>query len=155
MRVSVNTVRIHTIIRVLLGLVFVWASWDKIFNPQAFAGIIENYKILPDILIWPVAVILPWLEIISGALLISGYMVRGSAFIINVLTLTFIIALTCNLYRGIDITCGCFSLLARSSNTYMLLIRDIVILITGIWVLFFHVNRNSGEFRTWNFRAER
>ena len=47
--------------RVILGAVFIYASIDKIRNPEAFAKAVYNYQILPDSLINLTAIALPWL----------------------------------------------------------------------------------------------
>jgi len=44
--------------RLLLGGVFVYASIDKIAFPNEFSGVVENYEILPSVLIKPVAVLI-------------------------------------------------------------------------------------------------
>ena len=64
---------IYTVMRILIGVIFVWASWDKMLNPDGFARIIENYQILPDSFIAPTALLLPWVEALCGVLLISGW----------------------------------------------------------------------------------
>ena len=33
--------------RLILGAVFIYASWDKILNPDDFAKAIGNYHVLP------------------------------------------------------------------------------------------------------------
>ena len=38
------------IVRVLLGAVFLWASFDKIMDPSKFARDIANYHIIPLLL---------------------------------------------------------------------------------------------------------
>jgi len=118
--------------RIILGSVFIFASIDKIFHPEAFAGILHNYKLLPDILIYFPALFLPWIELIAGAFLIAGIYVRGSTFILNALLLLFILAITTNIIRGINFDCGCFSTLpGESGSTYLLLFRDLLLLIPG------------------------
>ena len=37
--------------RLVLGLIFIYASVDKIYHPAEFAQVISNYQILPDALI--------------------------------------------------------------------------------------------------------
>lgn len=129
---------LYIFLRMLLGVIFIWAASDKIMDPRGFAVIIGNYMILPDYLINIVAVILPWLEGLCGLLLITGYLVRGSTIIINLLLIVFIIALSLNIFRGIDINCGCFSLEAKYSTTmYYSLLWNLPILAAGLWVLFF------------------
>ena len=127
---------IYRLVRVILGALFVIASWDKIIDPEAFAKIIENYKILPPQLVNPTAYILPWIEAVSGILLIFGVYVKGCALIFNSLMVVFIVLLTINQIRGLDVACGCFSLsLETSKSMYYYIVRDIVILSAGLWVL--------------------
>ncbi|MBL0699535.1 MAG: hypothetical protein JJV92_01480 [Desulfosarcina sp.] len=78
-------------------------------DPAGFGRIIQNYRILPDVLINPVSVILPWLEALTEILLISGFFITGASMIITLMMLTFISAFLINIYRGIDVSCGCFS----------------------------------------------
>ena len=126
---------LYIFLRMALGLVFVWAASSKILDPNGFAAIIKNYMILPDYLINTVAVVLPWLEALCGILLITGYLVHGSAFIVNILLIVFIFALSLNIFRGVDINCGCFSLGTNShTDMYSSLLRDLPLLALGIWV---------------------
>jgi len=125
--------RVYTILRVLFGLLFVWASWDKILHPAAFAEVIHNYRILPDLLIHPAAIILPWLEMGCGILLVIGQMTGGGLIILNGLLLIFGAVLGLSLYRGLDINCGCFSLGAKGERVaWETLVRDFVLLGLGL-----------------------
>jgi hypothetical protein len=125
--------RIYTILRVLFGLLFIWASWDKILNPGAFAEVLFNYRVLPNLLIHPAAIILPWLEMGCGILLVVGRMTGGSLIILNGLLLIFGAALGLSLYRGLDINCGCFSLGAKGERVaWQTLARDFVLLGFGL-----------------------
>ena len=134
----------YTVLRVSLGVVFLWASYDKILEPESFARILYNYRILPDGLIKPSAIILPWVETVCGIMLITGYMVRGSALIINLLMIIFIVALIASSYRGIDISCGCFSVSEdKTDNIYMYLIRDVFILLLNNWILIYRINTDK------------
>ena len=65
-------------IRLILGGVFALASLDKIIFPLAFAKSISNYQILPEQFVNLVAVTLPWVELILGALLIFGIWLPGA-----------------------------------------------------------------------------
>jgi len=55
--------RIIMAMRIALGIVFVYASIDKITHPAAFAEAILNYQILPDQLINITAIIMPCLAL--------------------------------------------------------------------------------------------
>jgi len=100
---------VATALRVLVAGIFFYASYDKILHPADFAAIITDYRILPDILVNPAAIILPWLELILGVLLLTGKWLEGALFLVNVLMLVFWTALVVNAVRGIDVSCGCFS----------------------------------------------
>ena len=116
--------------RIILGIVFIVASLDKIVDPLAFAEIIKNYQILPEIMIGPVAFFLPWLEFVCGAMLVCGVFIDAAVAILVAMLLVFIAALSANLYRGIDVACGCFSTDASSaSDMQMTIIRDVVLLV--------------------------
>ena len=135
----------QVIIRIMLGIVFIWAGSGKIFDPEGFAKIIQNYLILPSFLINPAAIILPWLEFSCGLMLISGYFVKGSALIVNLLMIIFMSAFIINIFRGIDVSCGCFSLsIQETKSLYLYLIRDGLILLAGFWLLYYQLN--SDEF---------
>jgi uncharacterized membrane protein YphA (DoxX/SURF4 family) len=133
------------LVRIALGIIFLWASIGKIRDPQGFAQIVENYHILPAVLVNPVAVLLPWVEAICGLSLILGFFVRGSSLIVDLLMLSFITAFILNVFRGIDVSCGCFSVSVRQTSASLLvLMRDSLFLIAGIWV-FYSSLRRDGE----------
>jgi uncharacterized membrane protein YphA (DoxX/SURF4 family) len=71
------------LLRLFLGAIFVYASFDKIFRPSAFAEIIYNYQILPEAFINFTSIFLPWLELHLGLLLILGFWLPGAVLISN------------------------------------------------------------------------
>lgn len=97
------------IFRLLLGLVFVYASYDKILHPQAFALGVYNYQLLPDAAVNMTALILPWLELLLGLCLLFGVFLPGATVTGTALLVVFLGALVLNQLRGLDIHCGCFS----------------------------------------------
>jgi uncharacterized membrane protein YphA (DoxX/SURF4 family) len=118
------------ICRWLLAVVFIWAALDKIVHPEQFARIIYNYRILPGELVNLMAIILPWLEVITAFLLIVGYWEKAAALLVGGMLAMFIGALAFSLTRGIDIECGCFSTTSHARHSIIsLLIRDILMLI--------------------------
>jgi uncharacterized membrane protein YphA (DoxX/SURF4 family) len=94
--------------RMILGALFIYASIDKVLNPEAFAKAVYNYQILPDFLINLTAIILPWLELILGLSLIIGLFREGTVSIVTFLLVVFFGVMVFNLARGLDIHCGCF-----------------------------------------------
>ena len=116
-------------VRIVLGAVFMYASFDKMANPETFASIVDNYHLLPYQLVNALAIFLPWLEFIIGLFLITGKWVKASLLIYNVLLIVFIIALGQALIRGLDISCGCFSVNpSTTSEVWLRIVEDIILL---------------------------
>ncbi len=122
------------LVRVALGLVFVYAGILKIIDPVAFAGSVAAYKILPYGLNYLVAAILPWVETICGALLIVGWRVRAAACIIAVMNLVFMAALASTIVRGLSIDCGCFRQGGEKTPAWVAILRDVFFLAGAVFV---------------------
>jgi uncharacterized membrane protein YphA (DoxX/SURF4 family) len=122
--------------RILLGALFIYASWDKLFDPAAFAAIVANYQILPSMLVNAVALGLPWLELVCGIGLMTNCWTRGCALMVVLLMVVFIAAMGYNMYHGIDVTCGCFTLTGTAPQSmWVYLLRDVILLALAITIL--------------------
>ncbi|GFE56184.1 MauE/DoxX family redox-associated membrane protein [Geobacter sp. AOG1] len=126
---------LSTIVRIVLGLVFLYAGVLKIIDPTAFAGNIAAYRILPYFGNYLVAATLPWLEAICGLLLIFGWRARSAAAIICILNGVFMIALASAVLRGLDIDCGCFQQGGDKTSAWSALGRDVVLLAMALSLL--------------------
>lgn len=125
-------------LRLFLGGVFVYASWDKLCHPASFAEAVYRYQVLPEILVNPVAIFVPWLELIMGLMLITGLFLRGALLVSVGLLATFLGALGFNLARGMDVDCGCFSVSAGKPVTYLTLARDGVFFVLAVYLFRFY-----------------
>lgn len=96
--------------RLVIGTIFVSASIQKAADPAAFAVMIDNYKILSPSATMFIASTLPWLELVCGVAVILGVAVRGSSLVIGILTVGFTAAVVSGVLRGLDISCGCYTL---------------------------------------------
>ena len=92
----------------VLAAFFVVAGIAKIADPPGFAHEIHNYKMVPGALVNVMALILPWLEVVTGVALFLGIARRTAAKVLGILLLVFIAALGVNLARGRPVDCGCF-----------------------------------------------
>ena len=139
-----NTEKITLLFRIILGVVFIYASIDKIINPLDFSNSIDNYNITPVQLNNLAALIIPWIELIVGLCLVLGILIRGSSVIVILLLLWFIFILSQALYRGINLDCGCFNLLDTSKDVnlrfemFKRIAQDIILLF-----MVFYVKRNN------------
>lgn len=137
-------------VRFILGAIFIYASLDKIANPEAFAKIIENYRILPIQLVNPLAIYLPWVELLIGLFLIIDKWLKPSLLIYNILLIIFIITLSQALIRGLDIACGCFSVKPSStSDIWLRIIEDFILLFFG-FMLFKYSDEYNSEINSIN-----
>jgi uncharacterized membrane protein YphA (DoxX/SURF4 family) len=131
-------------VRIFVGAIFIYASIDKISNPAQFARIVYNYHLVPTELINLFALLLPWIELMAGIFIIIGIYKDGAVLLASLMVLSFIIALSINLLRGINIECGCFSVSSKAtSNIISLLIRDVGLLVLTIYLYFSKSKRFS------------
>ena len=113
----IRSLNLPLIFRVILGIIFIYASYDKILDPIGFSKNIHNFHITPIAVENLAALIIPWLELIIGVFLIFGLFLEGTTSIIIALLVFFIIILSQAVFRGIDIHCGCFKSAADAGVT--------------------------------------
>ena len=130
------------LLRVIVGGVFIWAGALKIADSLGFAQSIENYQVVPHNLAFLIAVVLPWVEVLSGAFLIIGVFKRSSALLISLLLAGFIGLVALALARGIDTSCGCFGSLSRRAD-FSLILTDAVLLVFALCIFFARPSRQS------------
>jgi uncharacterized membrane protein YphA (DoxX/SURF4 family) len=110
---------IRLVLRLVLGLVFVYAAWVKLFGTQwswpprlepweLFALAISSYDILPLKWVELVARTLPWMELALGAMLLAGRGLRIAATVTSMLLLVFFGLMVRAFAQGKEISCGCF-----------------------------------------------
>jgi hypothetical protein len=93
-----------------LGGILFLAGIPKIINPSGFANLVEQYDLLPKLLVNPAAIFLPWLEITCAAALIAlPSSRRGALWFAIFLIVIFSLAMTITMFRGIPVSCGCFT----------------------------------------------
>ncbi|ROQ92356.1 cation diffusion facilitator family transporter [Desulfosoma caldarium] len=129
-----------TVVRIALGLVFLYAAYEKILEPWDFAQTVDNYKLLPAWAVNAVALVLPWLEALVGVCLMAGLWLPGAFTTATGLLVVFLGSLVVNLLRGVDVDCGCFGTGEGVRNWSMRLsiLRDAVLLgmaAVGTWLV--------------------
>lgn len=124
-----------TFIRVICGLILVYASMDKLGNAAEFSKAVDNYQILPSALVPLAAVVVPWLEFYTGLCLAFGLVQRGAALIFCALMAGYAFSLSTALLRGIDLNCGCFNMEWKEPETWLTVLRDVLLFAMGYIVL--------------------
>jgi len=124
--------------RWFLGVIFVYAGLVKIVDPLGFALALYNYHILPAWMINPLAICVPWVEVMVGVSLLAGVMLLGGAMVVSGMLAIFAVAIGISLIRGLNIACGCFSTSATAEPiTWLYVVRDLLLLGMGIHILLF------------------
>lgn len=125
--------------RLYLAFVFLYACWHKVLHPDAFAVDIATYQILPLALINPMAITLPFVEAGAGLMLLLGLRARAGALMVTGMLLIFIAAILIALYKGLNMSCGCFASQGAEEDpiSYLTVLRDLGWLAIALYILFF------------------
>jgi protein-disulfide isomerase len=135
-----------TVARLVLGVVFLIAGWQKLDDPRAFLRAVRAYEATPEWLSHGIAYGLPVLEICVGLLLIFGVVTRYAAAITGVLLVFFLIGIIEVGARGIKLECGCFGGGGSTTghNTYLLdSLRDVGLLVLAVFLVLWPMTRIS------------
>ena len=118
--------------RLALGAIFIYASWHKLELPADFALDIFHYQLAPGAVVNATALVLPWLELLSGiALIIAPRLRHGAAILILGMLVVFTTGIVIDLFRGIDVTCGCFSSGGKGQHIGTLKVLENMAMIAG------------------------
>ena len=132
---------VFRVLALVVGGLFIYAGAIKVADAIGFAHDIDNYKTLPWSLNVRLAFYLPWLEILCGLALITGWLYFGGLTILTGLISVFILATIVAKARGLDISCGCFGHASKNLSFTWHLLLDLAIL-AALVVLCFGDRRN-------------
>lgn len=121
------------VLRFYLAGIFIYASLHKIIFPAEFADNIAAYLLVPHWLLNPLAVFMPWLELISGLFLLAGVRVRAACVLICGLLGMFTVAVISALIQDTPIGCGCFQSIGDAISWWTVA-RDVAWLIMALHV---------------------
>jgi len=120
------------VVRLGLGCLLLWSSLPKIRQPYDFLSGVYNYELVGPKLGVLVAMTLPWAELLVGICLVGGIFVSGALLVSIGMAAMFAFVLASALYRGLEISCGCFSASGGGVIGYSTLIRACAILLASI-----------------------
>ena len=124
------------VLHLAFGGVFLYAGVVKAWEPQIFLDDVRSFQLLGDPWAAWLAMGLPWLEIFAGLAVITGLFRPGGLLVLNGALLAFLGAIGIAWHRGIDIRCGCFGASMATSNYLELILRDMALLVLGLWLAF-------------------
>lgn len=130
---------LSTAARLVLGAVLLVAGAAKVIDPQASVAAVRAYELLPGGLVTTVGWGLPFLELVLGALLLTGLAVRPAAAATAVLLVVFVAAVVSAAVRGLSIDCGCFGgggPVPPGQTAYAAeILRDLALLAAAVWLV--------------------
>ena len=94
--------------RLVVGGVWIYAGAIKLPDPDESVAAVRAYELLPGDTAVTLGQLLPVLEVVVGAMLVLGVLVRGAAVVSALLFAAFIVGILSVWARGIEIDCGCF-----------------------------------------------
>jgi uncharacterized membrane protein YphA (DoxX/SURF4 family) len=118
-----NAVKILGLLaRIVVGVVLIVSGAIKLSAPkEEFSMVIEAYGLVPPSMALTLAAFLPWIELLIGYSLISGYFLRVTAAAAGILFVVFDLALLSLRLRGIILpSCGCFGTSFHPSPNLMM-----------------------------------
>lgn len=116
---------LHWFLKLGLAGVFIVAAFHKVIDPGSFAASVYRFDLLPDIFVQPVAIALPWLEVTAAvALLTTRSWRQAGTLLLLGLMVVFTTAAASAKWRGLNISCGCFSTQDPSPIGWWLFVRN-------------------------------
>ena len=132
---SVGIARRKMILRIFISLVFLAAGFLKLRDPLAFADGISGFQILPEWMINPLAMIVPFFEILTGIGLLSRRARGAAALAASGLSACFVVFYLSALARGIEVTCACFGKWELLQvPTWLGSVRAVLLLAACAWI---------------------
>ena len=114
--------------RALGALVFATAVAGKIAHRHELAGVVANYRLMPEALSVPAAWVTVGLETLVVLSLVGGFYLEAGAALAIALLCLFALAMGINLARGRrEIDCGCFQSGLRQTLSGGLIGRNLVL----------------------------
>ena len=118
--------------RLAIGFVFAFAGMMKALDPAGMKEAVEAYNAMPDSLVPLVAVTLPWVELLCGLMLVFNVFSRSAALVIALSLAGFMYGVGLNMWRGVEMECGCFDVIFRQTIGWGVMARDVGFLLLSL-----------------------
>lgn len=135
-----------TVVRLVLGGVWLYAGISKLSDPRAFLQAVRAYDASPEWLSKALAYGLPVFEVCLGVLLVAGVITRAAAILSAPLLLMFVIGVLQAAARDLKITCGCFGgggVTTGPTHYTLDILRDVGLLVLAAYLILWPITRIS------------
>jgi hypothetical protein len=125
---------LFTVLRYLLGLLFVATGIGKLLDNRGFAAVIATYQLgIPELLLLPLGLAVSLAELWIGRNLLQQIRVSGSILATLYFHLGYAGLAAYTLYRGIPLTnCGCFGVFLARPLRPVSVIEDLVLALISL-----------------------
>jgi len=124
------------VVRVLLGGLLIAAGALKVGHSAELASNIAGFRLLPPDVIGPLAVALPYVELLLGGYLIAGLFTKVVAVIAVVQFLAYAGAIGSAVLRHIPVSCGCFGPNDSAAADWPHVAFDLVLALSAVFVAY-------------------
>lgn len=122
-------------LRAFLAVMFATAAWGKLGAIDEFHGVVRNFRLVPDRLARPLAMILPVVELAVAAGLLIAPLAVPAALTAAALLAVFGLAIAVNVLRGrTRIDCGCFRNGMKQPISWVMVGRNAVLVAMALAV---------------------
>lgn len=129
---------IGLLVRVGLAVVWLISGAIKVADPAQFATAVQAYRLFGPGLAGVIAGVVPFVELVLGALLVAGLGTRLVAVVSAVLFVAYIAGVVQAWARGLTIDCGCFGgggQVSAGQTAYgSEIVRDVGFLVMAVWL---------------------
>ena len=97
-----------------------------------------DYDLAPEILVPAIAVVLPWWEIVAGALAIIGWRRLGALGALTLMSAGFFGMGVITLWRGLSPECACFGFLSERVGLASVALETLLLFVSALllWIEF-------------------
>ncbi len=138
---------LFTASRYILGVLFLFSAYYKLADPSLFASAVENYRVFGILLSHWSAVFIPMLELLLGLMLILGIWLKETFVITLLLYVIFDFMILQAFFRGLDISCGCFSSSATTSIGLRKILENSILTFLAALGLYWALHHPQTRFR--------
>ena len=79
---------VRFVLRVIPGIVFIVSGAAKMWDIYGFSNVVRGYGILPESLVVPVSIIIPFAEFVLGTMLLMSFYSRAASLLLLVMVVT-------------------------------------------------------------------
>lgn len=124
------------IVRLLVGGLLIVSGALKVGHPSDLASAIAGFRILPPAVVGPLALALPYVEIVFGAYLVAGLLTRIVAGLVALQFLLYGSAIASAVLRHLPANCGCFGPHDTSVADWPHVVFDFVLALASAFVAY-------------------